>query len=177
MSTQKFIFAGFGGQGVLLIGQMIAYGAMFEGKHVTFMPSYGPEMRGGTANCTVVVSDDPIACPLVDSITTLVAMNLPSLHKFESLVEPGGTVFLNSSLFSEEPKRTDVKVCKVDASALAQELGNMKSANMVMLGSIVSVTKVCNLATIERVMEEKVFTGPKAKLIPLNKKALTAWHE
>lgn len=177
MSARKMILAGFGGQGVILIGQMIAYAAMYEEKHVTFMPSYGPEMRGGTANCTIVVSDKPIACPLVDSITDLVAMNYPSMLKFESMLEPGGTLFLNASLIEEEPNRTDVSVCKVHAAELAEELGNGKAANMVMLGAIVARTKIVSLSTVEKVMEEKVFTGAKAKLLALNKPALTIWAE
>ncbi len=175
MRTQKMIFAGFGGQGVLLIGQMIAYAGMFEGKEVTFMPSYGPEMRGGTANCTVIVSDKTIACPIADSITTLVAMNYPSLVKFAPMVEPGGDIFLNASLIPENPDRQDVKVHRVDATALALELGNAKCANIVMLGAILAETGVVSRESIERVMEEKAFTGRKAQFLPLNKKALAAW--
>lgn len=177
MSTRKMILAGFGGQGVILIGQMIAYAAMYEDKQVTFMPSYGPEMRGGTANCTVVVSDDPIACPLVDSITDLVAMNYPSMLKFESMVVPGGNIFVNASLIDGEPDRRDVNVCKVHAAELAEELGNAKAANMVMLGAIIAQTKIATPATVERVMADKVFTGAKAKLLPLNRPALTIWAE
>lgn len=177
MSERRLILAGFGGQGVLLIGQMISYAAMFEDKKVTFLPSYGPEMRGGTANCTVVVSDEMICCPLVESMDTLVAMNLPSLTKFEDMVEPGGTIFINSSLIECEPTRKDVTVYKVDASGIAEDLGNIKVANMVMLGAIVNKTKVVTIDAIEKVMEKKVFTDRKAKLLPLNKTALMAWKE
>lgn len=176
MRTQKMIFAGFGGQGVLLIGQMIAYAGMFEGKEVTFMPSYGPEMRGGTANCTVMVSDKTIACPIADSITTLVAMNYPSLVKFAPMVEPGGDIFLNASLIAESPDRPDVNVHRVDATALALELGNARCANIVMLGAILKKTGVVERETIVRVMEEKAFTGRKAKFLPLNLQALDAWN-
>ncbi|MBR5741236.1 MAG: 2-oxoacid:acceptor oxidoreductase family protein, partial [Firmicutes bacterium] len=114
MATHKLMIAGFGGQGVLLIGQMIAYAAVKEGKEVTWMPSYGPEMRGGTANCTVVVSDKPIAAPLITEATAVVAMNGPSLDKFESMVIPGGDLFVNSSQPDCEAHRKDVNVHEVD---------------------------------------------------------------
>lgn len=176
MATQKLFFAGFGGQGVLLMGQMIAYAGMMEGKEVTFMPSYGPEMRGGTANCTVIVSDNAISCPIITEATTLVAMNLPSLHKFEDLLLPDGHLFLNASLIEEKPKRTDVQVHAIDVAALADELKNPKVGNMIMLGAIVRTTNVVKMESIEKVME-KLFTGGKAKLLPLNKTALMAWNK
>ncbi|WP_130862687.1 2-oxoacid:acceptor oxidoreductase family protein [Bacilliculturomica massiliensis] len=177
MSTRKLILAGFGGQGVLLIGQIISYAAMYEEKHVTFLPSYGPEMRGGTANCTVIVSDDPIACPLADSVTDLMAMNLPSLLKFESAVVAGGNIFLNSSLIRESPRRSDVNVIPVDAAGLAEKIGNEKSSNIVMLGAIINKTAVVRYETVEKVLAEKIFTGAKAGLLAKNKPALTAWTE
>lgn len=177
MSTHRLILAGFGGQGVILIGQIIAYAAMYEDKHVTFMPSYGPEMRGGTANCTVIVSDEPIACPLVDSITELVAMNAPSLQKFEPLLASGGTAFLNTSMIKEAPSRADITVCSVDTTGLAEALGNGKAANIVMLGAVLAQTRLVGTDTVEKVLEEKIFTGPKAKLLALNRPALTAWSK
>lgn len=176
MAAQKLFFAGFGGQGVLLMGQMIAYAGMMEGKEVTFMPSYGPEMRGGTANCTVIVSDNAISCPIITEATTLVAMNLPSLHKFENLLLPDGHLFVNASLIEESPKRTDVQIHSIDIAALADELKNSKVGNMIMLGAIVRTTNVVKMESIEKVME-KLFTGGKAKLLPLNKAALMAWNK
>lgn len=176
MSTKKIFIAGFGGQGVLLIGQMLSYAAMYEGKEVTWMPSYGPEMRGGTANCTVCISDKPIASPLVTSCDVLVAMNGPSLDKFESMLVPGGELFINSSVVPQKATRTDVNVHYVDALALAEEkVGNGKAANMVMLGAIIRKSGVVSLDVMDKVFE-KTMTGGKAKLIPANKQALVAWE-
>lgn len=174
MALHKLVIAGFGGQGVMLIGQMIAYAGMLEGKEVTWMPSYGPEMRGGTANCSVIVSDKKISSPIVTEATAVVAMNLPSLIKFESLVKPGGQLFVNTSLIKEQPSRNDVEIYSVDANEIAVSLHNDKVSNMVILGAIVSKTGMVKLESIEKVME-KLFTGNKAKLLPLNKEALTAW--
>ena len=116
MATKKVFVAGFGGQGVLLIGQMLAYAAMYEGKEATWMPSYGPEMRGGTANCTVCISDKPIASPLVTTCDVLVAMNGPSLDKFEDMLVPGGHLFVNASVINYKARRTDVNVHYVDCT-------------------------------------------------------------
>lgn len=175
MATHKLLIAGFGGQGVMLIGQMIAYAAMNEGKEVTWMPSYGPEMRGGTANCTVIVSDEPISSPFISDATAVVAMNAPSLHKFEEMVQPGKQLFINSSLISEKSSRSDLEAHYVDATQIAKGLKSDKVSNMVILGAIVNKTKIVKLESIEQVME-KLFTGSKAKLLPLNKEALMAWQ-
>ena len=174
MGTQKLIIAGFGGQGVLLIGQMIAYAGMLEEKEVTWMPAYGPEMRGGTANCTVIVSDKKISSPITTEATTVVAMNLPSLRKFEDYVIPGGNLFINTSLIKESSDRDDIAVYNVDANEIAVSLKSDKVSNMVILGAIINKTKVVELESIEKVMA-KLFTGKKEKFIPLNKQALTAW--
>ncbi|MFA7660603.1 MAG: 2-oxoacid:acceptor oxidoreductase family protein [Anaerovoracaceae bacterium] len=176
MATHKLIIAGFGGQGVMLIGQMIAYAGMFEGKEVTWMPSYGPEMRGGTANCTVIVSDKKINSPVISEATSVVAMNLPSMIKFEDMVIPGGKLFVNRSLIKEKPKRDDVDVYNIDANEIAASLHSDKVSNMVILGAIARVTGVVKPESIEKVME-KLFTGNKSRLIPLNMQALTAWKE
>jgi 2-oxoglutarate ferredoxin oxidoreductase subunit gamma len=175
MSTHKLIIAGFGGQGVMLIGQMIAYAGMLEGKEVTWMPAYGPEMRGGTANCTVIVSDKKISSPIISEATAVVAMNLPSMVKFENMIKPGGKLFVNTSLIKEKPKRDDIEIYHIDANEIAVNLHNDKVSNMVVLGAIARVTGMVGLDSIEKVME-KLFTGNKAKLIPLNKQALTAWE-
>ncbi|NLT48484.1 MAG: 2-oxoacid:ferredoxin oxidoreductase subunit gamma [Clostridiales bacterium] len=174
MATHKLIIAGFGGQGVMLIGQMIAYAGMLEGKEVTWMPSYGPEMRGGTANCTVIVSDKKINSPIISEATSVVAMNLPSMVRFEDTVVPGGKLFVNRSLIKEKPGRDDIDVYYIDANEIAAGLQNDKAANMVILGAIARVTGIVELESIEKVME-KLFIGNKSKLIPLNKQALTAW--
>ena len=175
MATHKLVIAGFGGQGVMLIGQMIAYAGMLEGKEVTWMPAYGPEMRGGTANCTVIVSDKKISSPIVSEATAVVAMNLPSLVKFETILKPGGQLFINSSLIKEKSSRSDVEIYEIDANEIAVELHNDKVSNMVLLGAIINKTEIVKLESIEKVME-KLFTGKKAKLLPLNKEALTAWE-
>lgn len=174
MAAHKIIIAGFGGQGVMLIGQMLAYAGMLEGKEVTWMPAYGPEMRGGTANCTVIVSDKKISSPIVSEATAVVAMNLPSLVKFEHMVKPGGQLFVNTSLIKEEPTRDDIDIYNIDANEIAVSLNNDKISNMVILGAIVNKTGVVKLESVEKVME-KLFTGKKEKLLPLNKQALTAW--
>ncbi|HZK88353.1 MAG TPA: 2-oxoacid:acceptor oxidoreductase family protein [Anaerovoracaceae bacterium] len=175
MSVKKIFIAGFGGQGVLLIGRMLSYAAMYEEKEVTWMPSYGPEMRGGTANCTVCISEDPIASPLASTCDVLVAMNGPSLDKFESMLLPGGDLFINSSIVTQKATRTDVNVYYVDCNKIAEEkVGNGKTANMVMLGAIIQITNVVGLDIMEKVFEY-VMTGGKTALIALNMKALEAW--
>lgn len=174
MAVHKLIIAGFGGQGVLMMGQLIAYAAMHEGKEVTWLPSYGPEMRGGTANCSVIVSDKKISSPIILEATAVAAMNLPSLIKFESILKPGGQLFLNTSLIKELPARNDLEIWKIDANGIAAGLGSDKVSNMVILGAIVDKTDIVKTESIEKAME-KLFTGKKAELLPLNKEALTAW--
>jgi len=174
MSTHKIIVAGFGGQGVMLIGQILANAAMAEGKEVTWMPAYGPEMRGGTANCTVIISDKKIASPVVTEATAVVVMNEPSLVKFQKYVAPGKDLFINSSLISKEPERADVNIHKVDCIGIADELNNMKVSNMVMLGAINSVIKAVSEDSIRKVME-KSFSGAKAELIDINMQAVRFW--
>lgn len=167
----RMFFAGSGGQGTLAIGQMIAKAAMEEGREVTWLPSYGPEMRGGTANCTVVVSDQPIRCPLIDEADVLVVMNLPSLLKFEPMVVPGGLLFVNSDLVPQEPKRSDLRIHKIAINTEAQKLGADKAANIVMLGAILAETNLVKKETIEYELEQ-LFSGRKAKYLDMNRKAL-----
>jgi 2-oxoglutarate ferredoxin oxidoreductase subunit gamma len=167
----EIIFAGFGGQGVLLMGRLVAYAGMLEGKHVAWMPSYGPEMRGGTANCTVIVSSDEVASPVVSNPMTLIAMNKPSLDKFEAHVEKGGTIILNESLISQDVKRDDVQVIKIPANDIANELGNLRVANMVTLGAYVAKSKSVQMGTIIQALEDML--GKKSeKIMELNKEAL-----
>ncbi|MGQ9856242.1 MAG: 2-oxoacid:acceptor oxidoreductase family protein [Fervidobacterium sp.] len=169
--TTRMIFAGFGGQGVMLMGQIISLAGMIQGKNVTWMPSYGPEMRGGTANCTVVISDEPVASPVTDKAEVIVAMNIPSLLKFESHVEKDGFLFLNESVIDREAHRNDISIVKVPCNEIADELGNLRVANMVMLGAVVGATNVVDSESIFKALEKKL-SGGKASLIEINKQAI-----
>lgn len=174
---KKFLLTGFGGQGVLLIGQMIAYGAMYEDLEVTWMPSYGPEMRGGTANCTVIVSDKPIASPVPSQVDVLLAMNEPSLNKYLGQLKKGGDLFINSSIIEKKIEGDQYNVHYVDCAAIAEDyVGSSKSANMVMLGAILDATKVLDPSVMEKTFQ-KTMKGKKAKFIPSNMKAVNAWRE
>ena len=164
---KELIVAGFGGQGALAIGKNLAEAGMAEGLNVTWAPSYGPEMRGGTANCSVVLSDHPVGSPVFARCTELIALNEPSLIKFEEGVLPGGTVFVNSDVVTDKVSRSDLTAYYVPCSQIAEEVGNPKVSNMVMLGAYVAATKILKPETIEK-MIETMFTGPKAKFIPLN---------
>ena len=164
---KTFIFAGFGGQGMLLIGKFVAMACMLDGKHVSWLPSYGPEMRGGTANCSVVLSDHPVGSPVFARCTELIALNEPSLIKFEEGVLPGGTVFVNSDVVTDKVSRPDLTAYYIPCAKIAEEVGNPKVGNMVMLGAYVAATKILKPETIEKMIEE-MFAGPKAKFIPLN---------
>ena len=169
--TNEIMIAGFGGQGVMAIGKSLAEAGMKEGKEVSWLPSYGPEMRGGTANCSVVISTDPIVSPIILEPTELIAMNLPSLLKFEPTVVPGGTIFVNSSIITEKVSRTDVKAVYVPCLDIANELGHSKVANMVMLGAYIQAMGNLGEETIKEMLVH-MFTGPKAKLVDLNIEAL-----
>ena len=173
MSTFKMFFAGSGGQGVLLMGQMVTYAAMLEDKSSTFFPSYGPEMRGGTANCTVVVSDKTVSCPLIYEADCVVAMNLPSLIKFEPTLKPGGVLLLNKSVIHQDAKRGDIRVYNVTANDLASDMGNVRVANMVMLGAYVALTKVVQVESLVEALRATLGSG-KEHLIPLNRQAIEA---
>lgn len=174
--TTKTIMAGFGGQGVVLMGTLLTYTAMVEGKHTTFFPSYGAEMRGGTANCSVVVSDKEIASPIVNQPDCVVAMNIASLNKFEDRVRPGGMIFVNSSLIDRSVERKDVTEIRVPANEIAESLGNAKAANMVMLGGIVKKTGVVDLESLSGCLE-KVLSERAMALLDLNKQALKKGFE
>lgn len=174
MTAHKLIIAGFGGQGILMMGQLIAYAAMSEGREVTWMPSYGPEMRGGTANCSVIVSDKKISSPIILEASTVAAMNQPSLTKFEPILAPGGKLFINISLIKNLPTRSDLEIVSVDANGIAAGLGTDKVSNIVMLGAIVDQTEIVKTESVVAAME-KLMKGDKENLLPLNRKALTAW--
>ena len=170
---KQFIFAGFGGQGMLLIGKFLAMACMLDNKHVSWLPSYGPEMRGGTANCSVIVSDNEVGSPLVDMADVIVAMNLPSLDKFEDKVKPGGVLVINSSIIERKRTRNDITVVYCDANKIAEEIGNPKGANVAILGAmlekcpIVSDDKMSDAIRIE--LGER-----KARFLEGNMKALEA---
>jgi len=174
-SKTKTIFAGFGGQGVLSMGLNLAQAGMLENKSVTYLPAYGAEMRGGTANCTVAISDEEIASPVASSPEFLVAMNWPSLVRFQNQVRSGGVFFINSSLMEANISREDVDMLEVPANDMAEELGNLKCANMVMLGAFIKKSEVVSLATLVKGLEESFKNKPK--LIPLNTQALTNGYE
>ena len=171
----KTIFAGFGGQGVLSMGLNLAQAAMLEGKYVTYLPSYGAEVRGGTANCTVAVSDEEIASPVASSPEFIVAMNQPSMIRFQNQIESGGLFFINSSLIEAEFSRGDIDVVEIPANSIAEELGSPRSANMVMLGAF---TRRSNLVSLSSVIEAlKNTLKNMQKLIAINKKALQAGYD
>ena len=176
MATHKMFFAGLGGQGIMLMGQMVGSAAIHEDLESTFFPSYGPEMRGGTANCTVIVSDKPISNPVISESDCVVAMNLPSLLKFEPTLKPGGVLFINTSMIHQKPKRSDITVYEIPVSDLANEMGNPRIANMIMLGAFVRVTNIVRAGDVEEVIRE--FFGPKgAELVELNLKAFNYWQK
>lgn len=168
----EIIISGFGGQGVLFAGQVLAYAAMETGLHVTWIPSYGPEMRGGTAHCTVIISTEEIGSPLVRHPTAVIALNQPSFDKYEAVVAPGGALILNSSLITHTTQRTDIRVVPVPANKIADELGNGKLANIVLVGAL--------LATLEEKMPlsavEAALAGHLPErhrhLLPANQEAL-----
>lgn len=173
MTNEKVIMAGFGGQGIMSMGQLLTYAGMIEGKQVSWLPSYGPEMRGGTANCNVIVSDSLIGSPVItNNATCAIVMNLPSLTKFEVNVEAGGSLLINSSLIAQKPSRDDVKPYYIPANEIALELGNSKVANMVMLGAYIKLTGCVKQETIVEALK-KVFGPSKAHLLPMNEEALT----
>ena len=173
---KQFIFAGFGGQGMLLIGKFVAMAAMLDGKHVSWLPSYGPEMRGGTANCSVIVSDKDVASPLVDKADVIVAMNLPSLDKFEEHVKPGGLLVINSSIIERKSTRDDITVVYCDAMKIAEDVGNPKGANVAILGALMEKMPI---VSVDKMMEAiRIELGErKLRFLEGNKKALVAGME
>jgi len=169
--TEQIIIAGFGGQGVMSLGQTLAKAGMNEGKNVSWLPSYGPEMRGGSAYCHVVLSDDPVGSPIITSADALIAMNLPSLDSFEHMVRPGGALFINSSLIERKSTREDIDVYYIPSNEIAGEIGNSRVAGMVVLGAYLKKAGVVSLDSVEETLKS-VFGERKANLIPLNREAL-----
>lgn len=167
----KTIFSGFGGQGVLSMGFTVANTAMLEGKHVTYLPSYGVEVRGGTANCTVVVSDEEIASPVASDPEFIVAMNQPSFARFQSILQAGGLLCVNSSIVNAESARSDIEILAVPTSQLAEKLGTIKVANMIMLGAFIRASNIISYDFMINNLGEILGEG-KSKMIKLNKEGL-----
>jgi 2-oxoglutarate ferredoxin oxidoreductase subunit gamma len=169
----RMIIAGFGGQGIVAAGKILATACIYEGKNVTAMISYGAEMRGGTANCVLVIGDQEIASPMVEKVDVAIIMNQPSLSKFGKDVVKGGLLLLNTSLLEDISPRTDVEVVGIKATDAAQNLGNVKAANIVALGAFVKKTGLLKMESLAKAIEN-VFGGKAGKLVPLNIKAMEA---
>ena len=174
--THQILIAGFGGQGVLFAGKFLAYKGMVEDKNISWLPSYGPEMRGGTANCSVVLSDLPVGSPIITNPDVLVAMNLPSLQKFVDAVVPGGKIFVDSTLIDAKVERTDVEVFYIPATQMAKDAGFATLANMILMGKVIKETGAVrfdnNLETLKSFIPAK-----KEKLIDINCQALQAGYD
>jgi 2-oxoglutarate ferredoxin oxidoreductase subunit gamma len=171
----KTIFSGFGGQGVLSMGNTLANAAMLQGKYVTYLPSYGAEVRGGTANCTVAIGDEEIASPVASEPDFVVSMNQPSFLKFQSTLQTGGLILVNSTLVNVAAARGDIEVIEVPTNELAEKLGSIRAANMVMLGAFIKVSNLVSLQLMLKNLPEILGEG-KAKLVKINKEALEAGY-
>ena len=176
MKTTQILIAGFGGQGILFAGKFLAYKGLLEDLQVSWLPSYGPEMRGGTANCNVILSEEPVGSPIVTSPDVLIAMNLPSLQKYVDAVGPGGQIYVDSTLIAEKVERTDVEVYYIPATAMANEAGVPTLANMVMMGHVLRHNPQLTFEGTE-VTVQKLVPPKKAELVGLNMKALEAGRD
>ena len=174
--TNEILIAGFGGQGILFAGKFLAYDALLKSKEVSWLPSYGPEMRGGTANCCVIVSDEPIGSPIISEPDILIAMNLPSLDKYEDAVKPGGKIFTDSALIQRKVKRTDVSAYYIPATRLASENGLKKLANIIMIGCFMKNTELITYEQANTAML-KVVPAKKPELLELNMKAVQIGYD
>ncbi len=173
--TNSIIIAGFGGQGVLFAGKFLAYKGLLEGKEISWLPSYGPEMRGGTANCTVIVSDEPVGSPIVADPDIVAAMNLPSFDKYENAVKAGGYIFADSTLIAKKTDRADVKAFYVPATQMAKDMGIPTLANMILMGKIIKETGIVSFDDMLDSLK-KVVSAKKADLVDINLKALEAGY-
>ena len=171
MLDERMIIAGFGGQGVMMLGKILAHAGMIEERNVSWLPSYGPEMRGGTANCQVIISQAQIGAPIVTEATCVIAMNLPSLEKFERFVKPGGWLLLNSSLINDATPRANVRVLQIPVNDLANQQGSLKVANVVMLGACLALTQVVQEQTVLAVLHD-ILGKTKRHLLDINVNAL-----
>ena len=170
---EKSFFAGFGGQGIISLGQIWVYFGMKEGKNVTFFPFYGAEKRGGVARASVIISDDEIASPLVTTPDSALVMNSDSLPLCEGILKPDGIMLVNSTLVKEEPKRKDIKIVNLEATSLAEKIGDIRFANMVALGAMARLTGALALTDIDAILK-KFFSADKHKFIPMNTEAIQA---
>lgn len=168
MKAQEILFAGFGGQGILSMGKFLAYAGMDAGLSVSWLPSYGPEMRGGTANCSVILTDEAVGSPIVNEASTLVVMNRPSLDKFEHAIKPNGLLIVDSDLVNRLPERTDIQVISIPAQTIAEGIGSKTIANMVLLGALVAKTGIVSMEDLLKALKEH----GKEKFYEANKKAL-----
>ena len=174
---RSVVIAGFGGQGVILAGKILAQAGMDHGLEVTWLPSYGPEMRGGTANCTVVLSDEPVGSPIVDEPTSLIALNLPSLDKFEATLAPGAIALVNASLVDRKVERDDVQASYAPLNDLAVKLGSPRVLNMVALGAFLKATGAVPLETVIAAMTRMMEESGKGKAVELNRTALKEGYD
>lgn len=168
MWSQEVIFAGFGGQGILSMGKYLAYAGMEANLNVSWLPSYGPEMRGGTANCSVILADAPIGSPVITRATSLVVMNRPSLDKFEPLLETGGLLIMDSDLIHRPVERTDIEVVRIPAQTVAERIGSKKAANMILLGALVQRT---GMVSLEELLQS-IANHSKKEYFPFNKRGV-----
>lgn len=171
MSTKQFLFSGFGGQGILFSGKLLAYKGLIDEKQVSWLPSYGPEMRGGTASCSVILSDEPVGSPIVSKPDVLVAMNLPSLDKYESSVVPGGIIFVDSTLIERKVERDDVTVYYVPATKMASDNGTPTLSNIILMGKILNVLGDFDEASVRAALG-KVISARHADMLEVNLKAM-----
>lgn len=171
MSTKQFLFSGFGGQGILFAGKFLAYKGLIEDKQVSWLPSYGPEMRGGTASCSVIVSDEPVGSPIVSNPDMLIAMNLPSLDRYENAVVPGGVIFADSTLIERKVNRDDVTVYYIPATRLASENGTPTLANMIIIGKVLKVLGDFEEDAVRAALG-KVISAKHADMLEVNLKAM-----
>ena len=169
--VQEIVIAGFGGQGVLSMGMILAYSGIMEGKEVSWFPAYGPEQRGGTANVTVILSDEQISSPVLNSYDVAIILNQPSLLKFEKMVKPGGSLIYDTDGIQIPPTRTDINVYKIDAMVEAMKMDNSKVFNMIVLGGLLKISPMVQLANVVKGLE-KVLPERHHKLIPMNEKAI-----
>ena len=177
MSTTQYLFAGFGGQGILFSGKFLAYKGLMDGANVSWLPSYGPEMRGGTASCSVIVSDTPVGSPIVSRPDVLIAMNLPSLDKYEETVVPGGTIYVDSTLIERKVQRTDVKVVYIPATKLASDNGTPTLANMIIMGKVLSEEGQFENEAAVMAALKKVISAKRADMLEVNMNVMRLGHE
>ena len=176
MKTTQILIAGFGGQGILFAGKFLAYKGLVQDKQVSWLPSYGPEMRGGTCNCSVIISDTPVGSPIITNPDVLVAMNLPSLQKFMDAVVPGGHIFVDSTLIDAKVERTDVEVFYIPATQMAKDAGFATLANMILMGKVIKETQAVRFDNNRETLESFI-PAKKAKLIDINCQALQAGYD